>query len=232
MFGLLAAVLAIVLFPVWPFSVKYAIWLISLYLLVILVGLLVFRLAVYMVCVVAGFNVWILPNLMGDYGFIESFKPFIYAERWEKSTFNIIIRLGAFLFLAYYGVQLYLDPTFLECKVVLIQPIWQWQRARSMISTTGEYPRSRTRWNFPKELLQTWKTFWTKQLMCRIIMKLMKNLFFPIMTIFNVMGKKKMIEKLFLNKNKKKYFDLVSLTPMILLCLFAFNFFIFLYKDK
>lgn len=60
---------------------------------------------------------------MGDYGFIESFKPFIYAERWEKSTFNIIIRLGAFLFLAYYGVQLYLDPTFLECKVVLIQPI-------------------------------------------------------------------------------------------------------------
>ena len=79
MIGLIIGVLALVLFPVWPFSVKYIIWLVSLYLLIFLVGLLAIRLVIYVICVVAGFNVWILPNLLGDYGFIDSFKPFIYA---------------------------------------------------------------------------------------------------------------------------------------------------------
>lgn len=78
MFGVVIGALALVLFPVWPFSVKYAIWLISLYLLIFLVGLLVLRLVIYLLCVIAGFNVWILPNLLGDYGFIDSFKPIIY----------------------------------------------------------------------------------------------------------------------------------------------------------
>lgn len=69
MFSIIGGALALVLLPVWPFSVKYAIWIVSLYLLVVLVGLLAFRLALYLVCVVAGFNVWIFPNLLGDYGF-------------------------------------------------------------------------------------------------------------------------------------------------------------------
>jgi translocation protein SEC62 len=79
MISIVVGVLALVLFPVWPFSVKYAIWLISLYLLIILVGLLLFRLVIYLICVAAGFNVWIFPNLLGDYGFVESFKPIFYA---------------------------------------------------------------------------------------------------------------------------------------------------------
>jgi hypothetical protein len=65
MFAVGFGALALVLFPVWPFTVKYAIWLISLYLLIFLVGLLLFRLVIYLICVVAGFNVWILPNLLG-----------------------------------------------------------------------------------------------------------------------------------------------------------------------
>lgn len=79
MFSILIGALALVLFPVWPFSVKYAIWLISLYLLVILLGLLVVRLVIYLLCVVVGFNVWIFPNLLGDYGFLDSFRPIFYA---------------------------------------------------------------------------------------------------------------------------------------------------------
>ena len=121
MFSIVAGALALVLLPVWPFSVKYAIWIISLYLLVFLVGLLAFRLALYLLCVVAGFNVWIFPNLLGDYGFFESFKPIFYAERWEQSRLNIVIRVAAFLILSYYGAQLYLDPSFLECKRILIK---------------------------------------------------------------------------------------------------------------
>ena len=78
----IVGVLALVLFPVWPYILKYVIWLISLYLLIFLVGLIVFRLVIYMICVVLGFNVWIFPNLLGETGVIESFKPVFYAERW------------------------------------------------------------------------------------------------------------------------------------------------------
>jgi translocation protein SEC62 len=79
MFSIVFAVLALVLFPVWPFTVKYAIWLISLYLLIFLVSLLALRLLIYLICVVIGFDVWIFPNLLGDYGFFDSFKPIFYA---------------------------------------------------------------------------------------------------------------------------------------------------------
>lgn len=79
MIGLIVGILALVLFPVWPFAVKYGIWLLSLYLLVFLIGLLGLRLLIYVVCVIAGFNVWLFPNLLGDYGFFESFKPVMYA---------------------------------------------------------------------------------------------------------------------------------------------------------
>lgn len=58
-------VLAVVLFPVWPYIVKYAIWLLSLYLLIFLVSLIFVRLIIYLICVVLGFNVWIFPNLLG-----------------------------------------------------------------------------------------------------------------------------------------------------------------------
>lgn len=120
MLSIILGALALVLLPVWPYSVKYAIWIVSLYLLIFLIGLLLFRLAIYLVCVVAGFNVWIFPNLLGDYSFLESFKPIFYAERWETSKLNIVIRVGAFLLLTYYGVQLYMDPSFLECTLCLI----------------------------------------------------------------------------------------------------------------
>lgn len=75
-------ILALVLFPVWPYVIKYALWLISLYLLVFLVGLMAIRLLIYILCVILGFNVWIFPNLLGDAGIVDSFKPFFYAERW------------------------------------------------------------------------------------------------------------------------------------------------------
>lgn len=112
--AVVVGVMAIVLFPVWPYAVKYAIWLLSLYLLVFLLGLIAFRLAIYLLCVVMGFNVWIFPNMLGDYGFFESFKPIFYAERWQRSTTNIIIRLVSLILVAYCGIVVYLNPGLLE----------------------------------------------------------------------------------------------------------------------
>ena len=89
------AVLFIVLFPIWPYELKYAIWLISLYLLIFLLSLIAIRLAIFILCCSVGLSVWIFPNLLGDYGVLESFKPIFYVERWDYSKINILLRLLA-----------------------------------------------------------------------------------------------------------------------------------------
>lgn len=80
--ALVMGVLFIVLFPVWPYELKYAVWLLSLYLLIFLVGLLALRLLIFVLCSSLGVSMWIFPNLLGEYGIIESFKPIYYVERW------------------------------------------------------------------------------------------------------------------------------------------------------
>jgi len=74
---ILVGVIAAVLFPLWPYSLKYAVWLIALYLLCAIVGLIIIRLIVYLFCSIFGISFWILPNFFGDYGFLDSFVPVI-----------------------------------------------------------------------------------------------------------------------------------------------------------
>lgn len=73
----IVGVLALVLFPIWPFELKYGIWLVSLVLLVALVGIIVVRLVVYLLIVVFDYHVWILPNFLNSSGFWDSFVPVI-----------------------------------------------------------------------------------------------------------------------------------------------------------
>lgn len=65
MWGVIITVLSLALLPVWPYELKYAIWLVSLVLLIVLVGLIAIRLMIYIICVIFGYNVWIFPNLLG-----------------------------------------------------------------------------------------------------------------------------------------------------------------------
>jgi len=63
------------MFPLWPFALKYALWLVSVYLLVFIVGLILARLVLYIVLASLGISFWVFPNLFGDYGLLDSLKP-------------------------------------------------------------------------------------------------------------------------------------------------------------
>jgi hypothetical protein len=89
-------------------------------LLVVIIGVLGLRIVVYLLCSIAGFHIWILPNFLGEYGFLDSFKPFIEVVRIEKNKVNIALRLFVALIFILYAFQLYMDPTFFECNFSII----------------------------------------------------------------------------------------------------------------
>ena len=111
MFLIIAAILFLVLFPIWPYELKYVIWLISLYLLIFFTALIVVRLVIYLLLSVFGSSFWIFPNLLSDSSFIDSFKPLYSTETWEKSSFNFVLRVIMFTGFIYYGYDIYLNPT-------------------------------------------------------------------------------------------------------------------------
>lgn len=116
----IGAVLALVLFPIWPFWLKYGIWLVSLVLLVAIVGLLVVRLAVYLLLAIFDYHVWIFPNFLSSTGFWDSFIPILEVSRGDKSWLNVFIRLFALSSFLLLALHIYLNPTFIDGTLSLI----------------------------------------------------------------------------------------------------------------
>jgi len=112
--------LSLVLFPIWPFEVKYGIWLVSLILLIIIVGVIIIRLLIYIPGAIFDYHVWIFPNLFIEQGFWASFVPFIEYSRGDKSWFNLFIRLFAVSSFLLLVLHIYLNPTFFDCNFVKI----------------------------------------------------------------------------------------------------------------
>jgi len=61
--GLVVGVLALVMFPLWPYELKYFLFKATLYLLLAILALSALRLAIYGVCAIFGVSVWLFPNL-------------------------------------------------------------------------------------------------------------------------------------------------------------------------
>lgn len=116
MIGIIVAILALVLFPIWPYELKYAVWLISLYLLIFFVSLLALRLVIYSVASLFGVSFWLFPNLMSDRNFFDSFKPTWSLERWERNIFTLILRIVIVVTFAYYAFEFYNDPSMFQGK--------------------------------------------------------------------------------------------------------------------
>jgi translocation protein SEC62 len=116
-------ILMLVMFPIWPYEVKYGIWLVSLVLLIILVGIIVIRLVVYLVIVVFNYHIWIFPNFLNSTGFWDSFIPFIEVSKGDKSWLNVFIRLFAISSFILLVLHVYLNPTFIDGNYFLIQKI-------------------------------------------------------------------------------------------------------------
>lgn len=100
---IVAVILFVVLFPIWPYELKYTIWLTSLILLIVMGGIITLRLSLYSILSLFGYSFWIFPNLFTDSSIIESFKPTLSIERWEKSKLTLVLRLAIFACFVYYG---------------------------------------------------------------------------------------------------------------------------------
>mmetsp|Transcript_3398 Transcript_3398/g.2850 ORF Transcript_3398/g.2850 Transcript_3398/m.2850 type:complete len:125 (+) Transcript_3398:374-748(+) len=96
--GLAIAIIAIILFPLWPYSVKFAIFNVLFYFSAGMLSLLVVRMIIWIVLFPFGVDIWILPNLLDDdIGLIESFFPFLLINRredgWPLFAFRIFMIL-------------------------------------------------------------------------------------------------------------------------------------------
>lgn len=76
---LVAVVLAAVLFPLWPETLRLGVWYLSvgvLGLLGVFFGIAIVRLILYIISIIVlPRGIWIFPNLFEDVGIIESFIP-------------------------------------------------------------------------------------------------------------------------------------------------------------
>jgi hypothetical protein len=62
----LLAVVGLVLFPLWPYELKYYLWLLSYYSTVALVGIIIVRWLIYLLGSIFGASIWIFPRLFDN----------------------------------------------------------------------------------------------------------------------------------------------------------------------
>lgn len=93
--GALGIVLALVLFPLWPYTLRKGVWWLSmacLGLLAAFFGLAIVRLIVFLVTIVTTKpGIWIYPNLFEDVGFFDSFKP---GWEWREVSLSSNLRMS------------------------------------------------------------------------------------------------------------------------------------------
>ena len=87
--GALAAIMAVVMFPLWPIKLRIGVWYISMGMLG-LIGLFfamaLFRLVLFCATVfTVPPGLWLYPNLFEDVGFFDSFRP-IWG--WQEVSFD------------------------------------------------------------------------------------------------------------------------------------------------
>jgi hypothetical protein len=80
--AVIALVIVLCMYPLWPISVRVVIWYIAVTLLLIIVGLIAIQLTVFCTFWLFGFDFWVLPNLWADVYIWDLFKP---AYTFEKS---------------------------------------------------------------------------------------------------------------------------------------------------
>ena len=84
--GALLGILAVVFFPVWPYTLRIGVWYVSMGMLGLLglfFGMAIFRLILFLATFfTVSPGLWLYPNLFEDVGFFDSFRP-VWA--WHES---------------------------------------------------------------------------------------------------------------------------------------------------
>ena len=109
--GLAVSIIAIILFPLWPYSVKLGIFNVLFYFSASMIALVIIRLIVFLSLFVFGVDFWIFPNMFDDdLGIIESFIPILLVARRQDGWAMFAFRIFLVLMLALYAYGIYHDP--------------------------------------------------------------------------------------------------------------------------
>jgi hypothetical protein len=112
----LLGVIGVVLFPIWPYWLKYSLWMLSYYTVMAILGVIIVRLVIYTVGSIFGASVWVFPRLFDNVEVVESFRPFLGVSWWEGSNvYSIFTRILILAVFGYYGYHIYADPAILRC---------------------------------------------------------------------------------------------------------------------
>lgn len=91
--GALAAIMAVVMFPLWPIKLRIGVWYLSMGMLG-LIGLFflmaIFRLLLFLATVfTVPPGLWLYPNLFEDVGFFDSFRPVWGWQEVSSTTYHL-----------------------------------------------------------------------------------------------------------------------------------------------
>jgi len=93
---IIAGVLLVCMWPVWPIWAKIGIWYLSVIFLSLYFGILILRMIIYTLFWVVGFDFWIFPNLNDEtVGFLDSFKPCYSWEKRKDDALMLLVRFGS-----------------------------------------------------------------------------------------------------------------------------------------
>lgn len=91
-------VLFIVMFPAWPFWAKVGLWYVLVLFLFGIIAMIIIRLLLFLMLWVAGFEVWILPNIFDEYlPWYEAFTPIFSVEKNYDDAMTWCIRVFFFV---------------------------------------------------------------------------------------------------------------------------------------
>ena len=115
------------LFRVWPDWLKQAMWYLSFYTLVFLIGMAILRAIVWFVIFHIGIDFWIFPNYFIDSNnILDSFVPFLSCEKREDmfDLRMLLVRVVSAIAIAYGAQEFMSDPENLDQVVAGGQELW------------------------------------------------------------------------------------------------------------
>lgn len=113
--------LSLVMFPIWPQTVKTGTWYTSVTFLIAFCGLIFLRAVLFLLLWTVGFDFWIFPNLFDDEAsVVESFLPIMTFEKGSTAFESWISRILFLIGLVLSGAYLYSQPTEFD-EIMVIQ---------------------------------------------------------------------------------------------------------------
>lgn len=136
---LAVSIIAIILFPLWPYTVKLGIFNILFYFSASMLAMIAVRLVLYIMLFPFGIDFWIFPNLFDDdASIIESFLPFLLINRREDGWPLFAFRVMMVLCFAMYVYSNSGLPLPFEETVETFNEIFEWGRDKMVGNETTQ----------------------------------------------------------------------------------------------